>query len=273
VSFEKQNLRNQEEGDGTIIVDTDRKQTSKSDEVLTDIDVEEVCADSTCRPCPQYNICDKDNENASLYLTLPSRCVDATCAFCLDDYEVGDEVVWSDLHCTHAFHKECLMQWLSKGKKRCPVCRHWFVPGSKIDDQKLVHGAAWQNALSEMEQREKAENEKNSKTNEQKIAANDLEQGIVANINTLPSSQCNTTIIASESHHSNIGHDGSGCTISRRDPGEVTESNIDDVQNRHRVTQEEGLDELHNNESNNQTKENKDLREVSIKSEEEFNQM
>ena len=63
-------------------------------------------------------------------------CVDKECSICLSDYEVGDQVVWSPLdECPHAFHKDCLMQWLTKGKKRCPLCRNWFVPGKPIKEQ------------------------------------------------------------------------------------------------------------------------------------------
>jgi hypothetical protein len=85
------------------------------------------------------------------------RHVDGQCALCIDNYEEGDEVTWSDLDCTHAFHKECILQWLSKGKKRCPVCRHWFVPGARIEEQKKAHGEAWERALAEIERREKEE--------------------------------------------------------------------------------------------------------------------
>mmetsp|Transcript_10942 Transcript_10942/g.26296 ORF Transcript_10942/g.26296 Transcript_10942/m.26296 type:complete len:351 (-) Transcript_10942:437-1489(-) len=89
------------------------------------------------------------------------RCVDGTCALCLDDYCAGDEVVWSNCHkCQHAFHKECFLLWLSKGKKRCPICRNWFVPGQKIEDQKVLHGEAWTDALAEMVRAEKEETER-----------------------------------------------------------------------------------------------------------------
>jgi hypothetical protein len=27
---------------------------------------------------------------------------------------------------------------LSKGKKRCPVCRNFFVPGTRIDDKEVI---------------------------------------------------------------------------------------------------------------------------------------
>lgn len=122
--------------------------------------------------------CDKDDENAHLCLRLPvdkrtpltvedavdqaekenyhkrhvCRYTDGECALCIDNYEVDDEVVWSDLECRHAFHKDCILQWLAKGKKRCPICRHWFVPGAKIEDQKKSHGDAW-NIFAEMERR------------------------------------------------------------------------------------------------------------------------
>jgi len=90
-----------------------------------------------------------DNEE----ITTASACyrrVDGTCALCLDEYAEGDIVVWSDLNCSHVFHKECLMQWLCKGKKHCPVCRNWFVPASRIADQQIAHGEAWKLALKEM---------------------------------------------------------------------------------------------------------------------------
>ena len=108
-------------------------------------------------------ICDKDDEDAHLYLKMPTdrmnkdnAClfVDGECALCIDEYEAGDQVAWSDLQCRHAFHKQCIMQWLSKGKKRCPICRNWFVPGARIEDQKKEHGEAWTAALAEMEKQQ-----------------------------------------------------------------------------------------------------------------------
>jgi hypothetical protein len=87
-------------------------------------------------------ICGEDAEDAHLYLRLPvfrhhiPRSVDAHCAICVSEYEKGDTVVWSNLECKHAFHEDCIMPWLAKGKKRCPICRYWFVPGTRIEDQK-----------------------------------------------------------------------------------------------------------------------------------------
>lgn len=64
------------------------------------------------------------------------RSIDAHCAICFSDYECGDKIVWSGLQCQHAFHYDCMLPWLVKGKKRCPICRDMFVPESNIHDQK-----------------------------------------------------------------------------------------------------------------------------------------
>jgi hypothetical protein len=160
---------------------------NNTDDDFVDSDDEEIGESGKKHKSSQFVLCDEHNENATLYVNLPAavgkirsscararadgsvsdsggeniisrrRCVDGTCALCIDEYEEGDMVVWSDLQCSHAFHKECLMQWLSKGKKRCPICRHWFVPGAKIDDQKIAHREAWQRSLKETEQREDEE--------------------------------------------------------------------------------------------------------------------
>eukprot|EP00934_Nitzschia_sp_Nitz4_P007331 Nitzschia sp. Nitz4//scaffold92_size79448//67430//68589//NITZ4_005402-RA/size79448-augustus-gene-0.35-mRNA-1//-1//CDS//3329560219//7321//frame0 len=65
------------------------------------------------------------------------RVVDTECAICVSTYEKADLLVWSGLgDCPHAFHHECILEWLCKGKKRCPICRHWFVPGAPIEKQR-----------------------------------------------------------------------------------------------------------------------------------------
>lgn len=67
------------------------------------------------------------------------RYVDVSCSVCLLDYEAGDTIIRSTRKvCSHVFHDDCILLWLSKGKKRCPVCRNFFVPGSSIDDKKVI---------------------------------------------------------------------------------------------------------------------------------------
>ena len=49
------------------------------------------------------------------------------CAICIEDYEEGDEISWShNEHCSHAFHRVCIIEWLLKHDE-CPFCRHNFL--------------------------------------------------------------------------------------------------------------------------------------------------
>ncbi|WWC90394.1 uncharacterized protein L201_005329 [Kwoniella dendrophila CBS 6074] len=52
------------------------------------------------------------------------------CLICLSDYEAEDEC--RILNCRHGYHKECVDQWLSKGRNSCPACRSEAVDTSKI---------------------------------------------------------------------------------------------------------------------------------------------
>lgn len=59
-----------------------------------------------------------------------NRAVSSCCAVCLDQYDVGDEVIWSSNNeCPHAFHKECVLEWLVKMQNGtpCPFCRQEFI--------------------------------------------------------------------------------------------------------------------------------------------------
>ncbi len=58
------------------------------------------------------------------------------CAICLSPYEVGEVVVWSsNAACQHAFHEECMVDWLCKmliqsqnrDSTPCPCCRQEFT--------------------------------------------------------------------------------------------------------------------------------------------------
>jgi len=66
-------------------------------------------------------------------LRLPSgkrRTVPNLCAVCLCHYEEEETVVWSSNRaCKHAFHEECVMEWLIKMQDGtpCPCCRQEFT--------------------------------------------------------------------------------------------------------------------------------------------------
>ena len=81
------------------------------------------------------------------------RCVSAECSICLNPYTVGDNVSWSALDCSHAFHQTCIVEWLmTLGKKAnnrggttvvrqndlctfkmvCPICRQDFIPRREV---------------------------------------------------------------------------------------------------------------------------------------------
>lgn len=53
------------------------------------------------------------------------------CAICLGNYCVQDPVVWSsNPDCSHAFHEDCLVDWLVHSKQDgtpCPCCRQSFT--------------------------------------------------------------------------------------------------------------------------------------------------
>jgi len=68
-----------------------------------------------------------------------TRKVIAECVICIMEYEIGDQVVWSTSRlCQHAFHSDCILAWISKAKKRCPICRNFFVPIQSLDNGKVV---------------------------------------------------------------------------------------------------------------------------------------
>jgi len=205
----------EKEHDGTLMVETGTKlKSNDTDNVKLGSDIEEVSNDVDGRGrAIQWTICDKDDENATLCLSFSAsgRCVDGTCAFCLEEYEAGDEISHSDMQCEHVFHKDCLMQWLSTGKKRCPVCRHWFVPGSKIDDQKVTHGESWHRAESEMKL--KLEQKQREKEGVEKVAIKAREEAKSANvaesIDTSLSDQSNTMAIMSTTQDTKLVRDDS----------------------------------------------------------------
>ena len=64
------------------------------------------------------------------------------CAICLGDYQVGETVVWSSNECPHAFHRECIIDWLTKMQEGtpCPCCRQDFTD---LDEYRRQRRITW----------------------------------------------------------------------------------------------------------------------------------
>lgn len=60
---------------------------------------------------------------------INQRAIPNQCAICLCDYTKGDTIILSSTSCPHAFHQECIVEWLVKMQEGtpCPCCRQTFV--------------------------------------------------------------------------------------------------------------------------------------------------
>lgn len=70
---------------------------------------------------------------------LVSNC----CAVCLSSYRIGDTVTWSsNPKCIHAFHRDCVVDWLVKMQPEtpCPCCRQEFTD---LEEIRKGHKIQW----------------------------------------------------------------------------------------------------------------------------------
>ena len=66
------------------------------------------------------------------------RMIPNNCVICLEAYNPGETVVWSvNPRCLHAFHEECILNWLVvKQEPSCPCCRcNFLTPGTDGEQQ------------------------------------------------------------------------------------------------------------------------------------------
>ena len=82
------------------------------------------------------------DDACELVLKLPTessqkrRYRDANCSVCMMFYENGDKVIWSpNSECVHCYHSDCILTWLSRGKKKCPCCRMDFIPKNSENEE------------------------------------------------------------------------------------------------------------------------------------------
>mmetsp|Transcript_2904 Transcript_2904/g.3327 ORF Transcript_2904/g.3327 Transcript_2904/m.3327 type:complete len:200 (-) Transcript_2904:27-626(-) len=99
---------------------------------------------------PSEDASSEHNCDHELVNTDDLRLIRPECSICLNEYKVGDRLCWSpNKNCPHAFHAECITQWLltlGKGqtvvfrrdmsihcdfKMQCPVCRGNFIRTSE----------------------------------------------------------------------------------------------------------------------------------------------
>ena len=59
------------------------------------------------------------------------------CIICVRDFAVGDRVRW--LQCPHAFHTECIDEWVLRHKNRCPLCQQHIGPPEPSLEELLGH--------------------------------------------------------------------------------------------------------------------------------------
>ena len=65
-----------------------------------------------------------------MYSTFIRTLYSILCSICLSNYYPGETIVWSSNEgCEHAFHEQCIFQWLMKQREGplCPCCRRDFV--------------------------------------------------------------------------------------------------------------------------------------------------
>lgn len=55
------------------------------------------------------------------------------CAICICPYDEGDIRIFSK-RCPHAFHKDCLFEWLVKGHDECPCCRSEMISKDEVKE-------------------------------------------------------------------------------------------------------------------------------------------
>jgi Ring finger domain len=80
-----------------------------------------------------------DGECEMGYVLLPcKRLVPNCCAVCLCPYQIDETVVWSsNVACQHAFHQDCMIDWLVKMQNGtpCPCCRQEFTDVTELEKE------------------------------------------------------------------------------------------------------------------------------------------
>lgn len=60
----------------------------------------------------------------------------AVCVICIDEYKVGEKL--RVLPCSHTFHTECIVPWLTERHSSCPLCKYNI--NNKIENENVAEG-------------------------------------------------------------------------------------------------------------------------------------
>jgi hypothetical protein len=107
------------------------EQSGKAADTLLTRPETPIDEDSTMVEIPMPGLQQQTANNANA-IQDPSnlRLVPNICTICLCNYEIGSDIVWSsNSACGHAFHQDCIEQWLMKQREGplCPCCRRDFI--------------------------------------------------------------------------------------------------------------------------------------------------
>jgi hypothetical protein len=123
-----------------VVVSIAPELLSEPTEPLADGDDNESAWDDTLSHVHGSLLLQQTGTTTSIPVVVPN-----VCAICLTSYTVGDTVVWSsNPECRHAFHEECLLQWLVHSKQEgtpCPCCRQSFTDLETFRKKRKVRGA------------------------------------------------------------------------------------------------------------------------------------
>jgi hypothetical protein len=107
------------------------EQTIKEDDYVMEQPSEDIEMDDKTETDPQKSKVRLPNRKPPQPDNVPN-----CCAICLDSFEVGEVIVWSENEaCQHAFHQDCIADYLVPMKdvneSPCPCCRRPFCKDLK----------------------------------------------------------------------------------------------------------------------------------------------
>jgi hypothetical protein len=63
----------------------------------------------------------------------------AGCAICIEEYQDGETL--QVLPCSHKFHTDCIVPWLTERQASCPLCKHDITAEDILDEDEESRGA------------------------------------------------------------------------------------------------------------------------------------